>query len=74
LLTHLLTGLLGLEAFLLFLELDKELATFPEQLLGRELSSLELLHFLLCHVALALSLRKLLAQVCDPSPPNLLLL
>lgn len=75
LLAHWLTRLsLCLEAFLLFLEFSQEVTTFPEKLLGRELSVLELLHFFLRHVALSLSLRELLAQVCDSSPADLLLL
>jgi hypothetical protein len=65
---------LCLEAFLLFLELSEEVTAFPEKLLGRELAVLKLLHFFLCHVALSLPLRKLLAQVCDSSSADLLLL
>jgi hypothetical protein len=47
---------LNLEAFLLFLELVQELATLSEELLSRQLSVFEFLHFLLAHIALSLPL------------------
>lgn len=65
---------LHLEALLLFLELVQKLTTLPEQLLGCQLSILELLDLVVGHSALSLTLRELRPQIRNPCPSNFLLL
>lgn len=66
--------LLSPEAFLLLSELVQKVASFAEKLLRRQLPVLELLHFLLAQAACRLPLTKLLTELIDTCPPNLLFL
>lgn len=73
-LLHTSSLLLGLEGILLFLEFVQEVASLAVKLLRRKLPVLELLHLLLSHISRRLTRRKLLSEIRDSRPSDLLLL